>query len=638
VDTSKTFRFLGEHNVGVGYSYSRSHYDGTKARSGAFYAPPTTKFDGTPADSLYTTDAAALADLYASQSNAAFQLRASGSSCIGAAGHDAEMYVPGLGGPLACADGGVGVLLRQVRGEYGDPVFKTQGDYHTLFAQDTWSINKFVSINAGLRWEQQKVSGVNSSYTFTDNWSPRVGIAVDPWGNRKTKIYANFGRYSEALPLDIAIRSLSNEKDMATLTWIPETDGAGHVVVNADGTINPVMDGPHLVGSLGAISAQSLVAFGPGTRSEYLDEYVVGFEHEFGNSGVIFSARYQDRRIKRIVEDLASISPEAFQNNLAQNYLIANPGKNTDIFVNPHQIDYVLAGGAPATCTVAGFTPLLDAQATDANGNTAVTAAGNDAFCISNAFDATGTIQTAGVQGADGIADGFADPVRIYKSMEFEVNKSFSKNWQLRTNYRIAKLFGNYEGSFRNDNGQSDPNISSLFDFTQGDFNLLGQQFTPGVLNTDVRHTVNGYVSYMFGNHYMKGLTLGVGSQFHTGTPISNLFAHPAYQNAGEMPFCADNTANCPSARGSLGRTKNWGQVDLHADYPIRLTERTKIRLAADLFNLTNNRTQLRVSQLAQSSFGVPNPDFLKPQGDGVSINPGYQRPFYARFGVRFEF
>ncbi len=90
--------------------------------------------------------------------------------------------------------------------------------------------------------------------------------------------------------------------------------------------------------------------------------------------------------------------------------------------------------------------------------------------------------------GADGIPDGFADPVRIYKSMEFEVNKSFSKNWQLRANYRIAKLFGNYEGSFRNDNGQSDPNISSLFDFTQGDFNLLGQQFVPGVLNTDVRH------------------------------------------------------------------------------------------------------------------------------------------------------
>jgi hypothetical protein len=647
-DTSKTFRFLGEHNVSVGYSFARSHYDGTKARTGAFFTPPTTDILGTatPAD-LYGTTPATESDLLSSVSNAAFQLRASAGSCIGGS-HDAEMYVPGLS---QCGDGGVGVVLRQVRGEYGDPVFKTQGDYHTLYSQDTWSINKFVTITAGLRWEQQKVAGVNSSYTFTDNWSPRVGISIDPWGNRKTKIFANFGRYSEALPLDIAIRSLSNEKDMATLQWIPQTDGAGHVVVNPDGTINPVLDSAHLLNaSLTGISAQSLVAFGPGTRSEYLDEYVVGFEHEFGNSGVIFSARYQDRRIKRIVEDMAALSPEAFQFGLSQNYLIANPGKNTDIFVNPHQVGFNDAGladfdpttgaytGAQVTgCGVPGAPDAFYGFATDANGNNPTNAAGNNAFCISNFLNPDGT-QLAGSTGADGIPDGFADPVRIYKSMEFEVNKSFSKNWQLRANYRIAKLFGNYEGSFRNDNGQSDPNISSLFDFTQGDFNLLGQQFTPGVLNTDVRHTVNGYASYTFGNHYMKGLTIGTGAQFHTGTPISNLFAHPAYQNAGEMPFCADNTANCPSARGSLGRTKNWGQVDMHADYPIRLTERTKIRLAADLFNITDMRTQLRTNQLAQSSFGVPNPDFLKPQGDGVSINPGYQRPFYARFGVRFEF
>jgi hypothetical protein len=247
----------------------------------------------------------------------------------------------------------------------------------------------------------------------------------------------------------------------------------------------------------------------------------------------------------------------------------------------------------------------------------------------------------AGNLGGDGIADGFVDPVRIYKSMEFEVNKSFSKNWQLRANYRIAKLFGNYEGSFRNDNGQTDPNISSLFDFTQGDFNLLGQQFVAGVLNTDVRHLANGFVSYTFGNHMMKGLTMGTSVHFQTGIPINNLFAHPVYANAGEIPFCADNTTNCASARGSEGRTSNWGTVDFHADYPIRLTERTKIRLGADLFNVTDNRTQLRLDQNEQRSLGVPNADFLKPtQGNApaLSVNPGFQRPFYARFGVKFEF
>src|SRR5437868_13816732 len=279
------------------------------------------------------------------------------------------------------------------------------------------------------------------------------------------------------------------------------------------------------------------------------------------------------------------------------------------------------------------------------------TATGHNAICIPNAFSPgpdgiLGTaddVQLVGGTGTDGIKDGFVDPARIYKSMEFEVNKSFAKNWQLRANYRIAKLFGNYEGTFRNDNAQNDPNISSLFDFTRGTFNLLGQQFTPGILNTDVRHLANGFVSYTFGNHYMKGLTMGTSVHFQTGIPINNLYAHPVYANSGEIPFCADNTVNCASARGSEGRTPNYGSVDFHADYPIRLTEKTKIRLAADLFNLTDQRTLLRVDQRAQVTVGNPNVDFLKPRGIGPAsttgnTNPAYQRPFYARFGVKFEF
>ena len=40
---------------------------------------------------------------------------------------------------------------------------------------------------------------------------------------------------------------------------------------------------------------------------------------------------------------------------------------------------------------------------------------------------------------------------------------------------------------YRNDNGQSDPSISSLYDFTNGVLGLLGQQFVEGYLNTDRR-------------------------------------------------------------------------------------------------------------------------------------------------------
>ena len=70
----------------------------------------------------------------------------------------------------------------------------------------------------------------------------------------------------------------------------------------------------------------------------------------------------------------------------------------------------------------------------------------------------------------DGKPDTYKDPKREYEAVELEVNKSFSHNWAMVANWRIAQLRGNYEGAFRNDNGQADPGISSLFDLTEGAF------------------------------------------------------------------------------------------------------------------------------------------------------------------------
>jgi len=653
-DTQKTFRTLGEHAFSFGYRYDINHYDGSKFRSG-----PSIPFDATSA-ALVTSDPTLTADLIKNGTNAAFQLRAGAGNClennVGNPTLATEMLIPGI---AECADGLTSVYLLQTRGEFGDLTFKTKSFYHTVFAQDAWSPSKYITINAGLRWEQQHVEGLTAKYTFVDNWSPRIGISVDPWGNRKSKAYINFGRYTEALPLDIAIRSLSTELDFPTTEWLPQGDANGHVVENPDGTITaPLIPDANHMFPLGGASAQTGEAFGAGTRSEYLDEYVLGFEHEF-NSGIVFSARYTDRRIKRIIEDNAALSPEAYQAGLNQYYFISNVNKNQDLFLNPVEItwkhDYTSAnaiGDAPAGCGSTGTnTTLYSTQAPkfagtrppyDSNGNLVTLANGNNAFCIPNAFDASGTQITA-TPGADGVPDGFVDPVRTYRAVEFEVNKAMSKGWQTRANFRIAKLFGNYEGSFRNDNGQNDPNISSLFDFTQGQFNLLGQQFIPGVLNTDVRYLANGFVSYTFHGSHATGLTLGSSVHFQTGVPINNLFAHPAYQNAGEIPFCADNTTNCTSARGALGREKDFGTVDFHGDYPFKITENSRFRIGVDLFNITNNRTLLRVDQNAQRSAGVPNADFLKPLGIGPSsvngnTNPGYLRPFYARFSAKFEF
>ena len=105
------------------------------------------------------------------------------------------------------------VVLQQVRGRFDNGITRSSGKYHAAYANDSWAIGTHVTLNAGIRWEQQRLTGNVAFHTFTNMWSPRIGIIVDPKGDRKSKIYANFGRYAFVLPLDLALRSLSTESD-----------------------------------------------------------------------------------------------------------------------------------------------------------------------------------------------------------------------------------------------------------------------------------------------------------------------------------------------------------------------------------------------------------------------------------------
>jgi hypothetical protein len=626
-DTQKVVNVLGSHTFGIGYRYERNFYKGRRNRSGAdFTITPLMAADQCSADS---DPAACEAGATGLTSDAAFQLRAvdvtkSGVCGLLPGGACPTMFVPGAGV--------LPVYLRQVRGEFGKTPFDTDGTYHAAYLNDSWTINKHVTLSLGWRWEQQRLHGtpfndfktgeaINSHYTFTDNWSPRIGLSIDPVGDKKTKIFGNFARYSYAIPLDMAIRSLSNELDFGTTAWAPVADAAGNVAMNPDGTlVNPILDDAHYGAAIGGLSLSSGTAIASGTKMQYLQEWVAGLERELPK-GVVLSVRWTDRRLKRIVEDTAGVSPEAYQCCLNQNYLISNPSGSTDIFINPIQRDFPVGGlFDPITGDLtnpAGCASQVGGTATDFNGDPV------GDFCVDNP-------DVAGTLGSDGLSDGFVNPARIYKSVEVELNKAFSKGWQVRTNYRWAQLSGNYEGAFRNDNGQSDPSISSLFDFVAGDFGLLGNQFGIGWLNTDRRHILNNFISYTFQGGFLKNFTVGTAVRIEGGIPINDLRAHPAYQNAGEIPV---------GGRGSLGRTSTTGQADIHAEYAWKLNEKHTLSFGGDFFNITNQRTQLRVDQNEDRSFLVKNADFLKPvQGTGYSPQLGFQRPFYARASVKWVF
>src|SRR6201991_4417468 len=486
INTQKIWNRWGQHTLGLGYTYQRSLYSGSRERSGPRYPIPSTNAIGTPADDL-GIPGFAIGQLF----NVQFRLRAQAEECTLC--------------PLFNVRGTqVPVSLQVFRGEFGPPTFDTRANYNAAYVQDTWRINRHVTALLGLRTEQERligspnsVTGDRYAYSFTDQWAPRLGVTVDPTGNGNIKVYYNYGRFFEFLPLDAAERSLSQELDFTGARFAPAftVNAAGQriVTLDANGAPIPVIDAAHLLSGTDAVggltnaitvSASDLSAITAGTKLGFQDEHIIG-----------------------------------------------NPSSRLDAATNLQQFTFPLGGTAPAGCT-SGIVSTVTDPVTGADiGNVCFGSVGID------------PITGASINVPDGIPDGFADPVRKYKAFEFELNKRFANNWQLLSNFRIASLRGNYEGHLRNDNGQTDPGISSLFDFTEGQFNLLGDQFRVGFLNTDRRFVSNIYGSYGFsrdrpgfGGRFLQGLNLGLGFHMESGIPISEYLPHPVYLNAGEIP------------------------------------------------------------------------------------------------------
>jgi hypothetical protein len=617
IDSTKNLTFLGSHTFGIGYQYQRAFYSGRRDRSGPKTPVPATNAFGISTALLGGGAAAAIGE----STNNVFSLRLAPAACT----QCPFMNVPGFNLPQR-------VYLLNDRGEFGNATFATRSNYHAGYVQDTWRFNKYVTAIVGIRTEQERLigslttGGTRSGYSFTGQWAPRIGVTVDPLGKGKTKVYYNFGRFFEYIPLDLAERSLSSEQDFRNAEFIPEFTGTGinkSVVINPlTGTVNPIVDAAHLVScgsgapgspqqacrdagffpSTVSTSIQSATAILAGTKLGYSDENLIGFEQQFPHNFTL-SLRYQDKRIKRIVEDAALVAPES-ADFFGQAYFIGNINGQLDAATNPISRHFTPGGTPPAECD-----PGL------VNSDLGICYLTNGA-----------NGQAAGNFVADGVPDGFPNPVHIYKAFEIEVNKRFANNWQLLSNYRISSLRGNFEGHFRNDNGQTDPAISSLFDFTEGEFNLLGDQNAVGPLNTDRTHLINIYPTYTFSKSggiwpQLNGLTLGLGLHGESGVPISRYNAHPIYSNAGEIPI---------GGRGALGRTAWFVRGDLHADYKWNVTETKKMVFVADFFNVTNNRRVRRPNEFAQLSGGITNLDFLKPRA--------FYLPFNMRLGLRFEF
>jgi len=467
------------------------------------------------------------------------------------------------------------IVTEVTRGNYSNPVIATSTRYNAGFIEDSWTIGRRITLKPGLRFEQQSETGNAFTYVFAHNWAPRIGVIVDPTGNRKSKFFANWGRFYEKIPLDIAVRSFSFETSVNGEVY--HDSGAGNPPNLAASNYIPVAQGglsPIVLG--GAAATENVYA---GTGAQYQDEVVGGYEHEF-KGGLTFSGRYVYRHLRRVLEDTSGINVTQALAGVQLIYVVQNPSATSDIFQNP-----VTCTGAAPAC-VGGYT------------------------------------SNSGALGKDGKPDGFPNPARVYKSAEFTITKRFSRGFQFYGSYRLSKLDGNYEGNFRNDNQQNDPNISSMFDFTNSD-GRLGDQYKVGLLPADRTNSFK-----LFGNYQWKAFNFGASWIAESGTPLSAFDSHPAYQNAGEIPI---------GGRGTKGRTPFTFPLDAHADYTVKIGEQKRMIFGVNLFNLFNQQRVLYTDEDLQLAGAVTDPDYGKPSGLLIK-GDAYQSPFIAQLSARFEF
>jgi hypothetical protein len=192
------------------------------------------------------------------------------------------------------------------------------------FVQDSWSVMDKVTLNLGLRYDALTMEGADGKarISLKDQLSPRIGVVWDPTQQGRSKLFANYGRYYEYIPLDISDRALSSTQGV-----IQGVHNCDPLVVHRQGCdANTRTDGSNLINGVtqapnrkwGVTGPPYASYIDPDLKSPTNDEIVAGGEYE-----VLPNARagvtYTYRNLVRTVEDMS--------NNDGQTYFIGNPGQ-----------------------------------------------------------------------------------------------------------------------------------------------------------------------------------------------------------------------------------------------------------------------------------------------------------------------
>jgi hypothetical protein len=472
--------------------------------------------------------------------------------------------------------------------------FITQGDVRSnlagLFIQDSWTVNNKLTVNAGLRTENENVPAFDNGETnhlganpidfgMADKIAPRAGFAYDLKGNGRSKIYGSWGMFYDIFKLELPQGSFGGQK------WIEyyyTLDTPEYTSLIQGANCPPACPGTLITSTNFRLPSLNQGDVQSNLKPMRSQEVAIGFDQQINNL-MAFGVRYVHKQIDRAIEDTGAIDED---NN--EPFVIANPGE--------------------------GFTETFN----------------------------LGTFGAAYAGSSGKYAN--PKPKRVYNAVEFSVEKRLSSGWFLRSVYTVSRLHGNYPGLAQSDeNGRSDPNVGRLFDYPLESFDGNGRPLD-GVLPTDRTNYLKLSGAYQF----KFGTTVGLNQMLASGLPIGpsvsviDPHGYPLYylgrDGAGRTPALSQtDLVVMHDVRMGGGR-----RLQLSLNVLNLFNQRTTIDRFA---NLLNNGS-INFDQAAFLAGQVNIPATISQQvADGlVTRDPRYlqgsafQNPRLARVAIRFLF
>lgn len=377
-------------------------------------------------------------------------------------GYNADRILYYAGRPYTTTSGNA------VSGTYGyfrllniSTLGETSSRNNALFIQDNWKVNDRLTLNLGLRTEQEKVPNFGASgpataieFGYGEKLAPRLGFTYDLRGDQKWKLYGSWGLYYDVMKYELPRGSFGGDKWVDYFfTWNnPDyrVNGSGC----ATGT-NSISERPTCAGgsfieavdrrfnSAAAPPEDSIID--PDLKPMKQSEFQLGLDHEL-TPRIVVGARYINKHLIRTIEDVGILVP-----GIGEVFYIANPGEGV-------------------------------------------------------------TLTLGGTESPP-----FPKAKRDYQGLELTFQKRYSDNWGLFASYTYSRLYGNYSGLASSDeDGRVAPNVNRFFDGIPMMFDRNGD-LVYGRLGTDRPNQFKGQFLYGFDWNMIVGVNQYIGQ----GIPIT---------------------------------------------------------------------------------------------------------------------